>query len=578
MESKVFAGKYQVERELGETGSGRTFLAVGPDDERVVVKVVHPVDGIAAAAVEHDVDLISGIKDPTLPTVFEWGHDGPDFFVAREYVPGADLELELGQQGSFAPLTAARYATQAADALAQIHRRGLVHGNVKTANLIRTPEDEIKLVGNSLGLAGPAVPPPGAPPSAAHYLAPEQAEGAAATSPATDVYAMGVVLYELIAGRVPFDGPTAASVLDQQAHSAPAPIGETAEELPPALEAVIMRALEKAPEARFADGDALRAALQDAVSGPKAVAPAVVVAPRKRSVWPWVTAGVVIVAAALAVAWALGAFGTSEVAVPGVVGMTQSQASAAIFAAGLQVGNITFAGAPVAGVADGSVSSESPAQGTKVDPSSKVDLVLAGAQTVQVPDVVGLTEAQATVALQDAGLVSGTVSQVATTAVAAGTVATQSPLAGTTVDKGASVDLLIAQSPATPAVPDVTGQTQAHAVSVLQNAGFVVTVVQAASTSTPAGEVIDQNPSAGVTAQTGSRVTITVSTGPAMVAVPDVLGTTQADAVNALTAAGFAPHVTLHTGGGPVGTVIGQSPAAAVKAAIGSTVIIVVAQ
>jgi serine/threonine-protein kinase len=576
MDSKVFAGKYQVERELGQMGTGRTFLAVGPDDERVVVKVVHPVDAAAAAAVEHDVGLISGIQDPALPTVFEWGHDGLDFFVVREYVPGVDLELELGQQGSFAPLTAARYAAQAADALAQIHRRGLVHGNVKTANLIRTPDDEIKLVGNSLGLAGPAVPAPGAPPSAAHYLAPEQAEGGAAASSATDVYAMGVVLYELIAGRVPFDGPTIASVLDQQAHSAPAPIGETAEELPAALEAVIMRALEKAPEARFANGDALRAALQDAMFGPKKIAPAVV--PRKRSVWPWVTAGVVVVAAALIVAWALGAFGTSEIAVPGVVGMTQSRASAAIFAAGLQVGNVTFAGAPVAGVADGSVSSESPAQGTKVDPSSKVDLVLAGAETVQVPDVVGLTEAQATAALQNAGLVSGAVSQVATTAIAAGTVAMQSPLAGTTVDKGASVDLLIAQSPATPSVPGVTGQTQAHAVSVLQNAGFVVTVDRASSASVPSGEVIDQNPTAGVAARTGSTVTITVSTGPALVAVPDVIGATQADAVNTLTAAGFTSHVTLHTGGGPVGTVIGQSPAAGVKAADGSTVIITVAQ
>jgi beta-lactam-binding protein with PASTA domain len=577
MDSKVFAGKYQVERELGQTGTGRTFLAVGPDDERVVVKVVHPVDAAAATVDEHDVDLISGIQDPALPTIFEWGHDGPDFFVVREYVPGADLERELGQQGSFAPLTAARYATQAADALAQIHRRGLVHGNVKTASLIQTTEDEIKLVGNSLGLAGPAVSP-GAPPSAAYYLAPEQAEGGAPTSPATDVYAMGVVLYELIAGHVPFDGPTVASVLGQQAHSVPAPIGETAEELPAALEAVIMRALEKAPEARFADGDALRAALQDAVSGPKKVAPASVVAPRKRSVWPWVTAGVVVVAAALIVAWALGAFGTSEIAVPGVVGMTQSQASAAILAAGLQVGNVTFAGAPVAGVTDGSVSSESPAQGIKVDLSSKVDLVLAGAETVQVPDVVGLTEAQATVALQNAGLVSGTVSQVATAAVAAGTVATQSPLAGSTVNKGASVDLQVAESPATPAVPDVTRQTQAHATAILQNAGFVVSVVQASSASVPSGQVIEQNPTAGVTARTGSTVTVTVSTGPALVAVPDVIGATQADAVNMLTAAGFASHVTLHTGGGPVGTVIGQSPAAGVKAAGGSTVVITVAQ
>jgi serine/threonine-protein kinase len=576
MKPKVFARKYRVERELGETGIGRTYLAVGPDDQRVIVKVVHPVDTAAGAAVERDVELVSGIHDPVLPTVLEWGHDGPDFFVVREYVPGADLELELGQQGSFAPLTAARYAAQAAEALAQIHRRGLVHGNVKTANFIRTPEDEIELVGNSLGLAGPAVPAPDAPPSAAYYLAPEQAEGGAATSPATDVYAMGVVLYELITGHVPFDGPTIASVLDQQAHAAPAPIGETAEELPAALEAVIMRALEKAPEARFADGDALRAALQDAVSPP--ATGALTVPPRKRRAWPWIVAGVVVVLAALGLAWGLGAFGTAEATVPGVVGMTQADASAAIIAAGLRVGNVTFSGESVPGVADGSVASQDPAKGAKVDPSSKVDLVLGGSESVQVPDVVGLTEAQATVVLQKAGLVSGVVSQVETTAVAAGQVATQSPVAGTTVEKGASVDLQIAESPTAPAVPVVTGQTQAHATAILQDAGFVVALQQASSTSVPSGQVIEQNPTGGVTAQSGSTVRITISTGPAMVTVPDVMGATQADAVNALTAAGFASHVTLQTSAPHNGTVIGQSPAAGLGAPSGSTVVITVSQ
>jgi serine/threonine-protein kinase len=291
-----------------------------------------------------------------------------------------------------------------------------------------------------------------------------------------------------------------------------------------------------------------------------------------------VVGGAVVVVAALALAWGLGVFGASEVSVPGVVDMTQSDASAAILAAGLQVGNVTYSGQSVPGVADGSVASQDPAQGTKVDPSSKVDLVLGGSESVQVPDVVGLTEAQATIALQNAGLVSGTVSQVATTAVAAGTVATQSPVAGTTVEKGASVDLQIAESPSAPAVPDVIDQMQAQAVAILQDAGFVVTVDTASSTSTPSGQVIGQNPTAGVTAQTGSTVTITVSTGPAMVAVPDVMGATQADAVNALTAAGFTSHVTLHTGGGPVGTVIGQSPVAGADAVSGSTVVITVAQ
>lgn len=574
MDARVFAGKYTVERELGEAAGGRTFLAVAPDGSRVVVKVVHPVSAAAAADVERDVSLISGLHDPALPLVHEWGHDGRDFFLVREYVPGADLELELGQQGSFAPITAARYGAEAAGALAQIHGRGLIHGNVKTANIIRTPEDEIKLVGNSLGLAEPGLAP-GAPPAAAYYLAPEQVEGGT-LSPATDVYAMGVVLYELVSGHLPFTGQTGAAVADQQAHAVPEPLTGTVEDLPPALEAVIMKALEKSPEARFADGAALQAALVS-VYQPVATAVAPVVARRPKSPWPWVLAALLLIVAGLGIAWAMGAFNTDHrVSVPNVVGMTQAQASAAISSAGLQPGAVTFAGQPVAGVPDGSVSSQNPVQGAKADPSSKVDLVLAGSESIKVPNVVGLTEAQATLNLQTAGLVSGTVTKVATTAVAAGMVVGQTPNAGSVVAKGTAVSLQVSQNSL--AVPNVVGSEQADAESALEAAGFVVAVTPRSSSSVAAGRVIEQNPTAGVTAQLGSTVTIVVSSGTGLVTVPNVVTMTQANAVNALTAAGFKSQVTLHTGGGPVGTVTGQNPVGGAKAAGGSTVDITVAQ
>lgn len=573
MEPRVFAGKYTVERELNDKAAGRTFLAAGPDGERVVVKVVHPVDGTAAAAVERDVDLISGIRNPGLPTVYEWGHDGADFFVVRDYVPGADLELELGQQGSFAPLTAARYAAAAADALAQIHARCLVHGNVKTANLIRTPEDDIVLVGNSLGLAGPALGM-GSLPADAHYLAPEQAEGGRAVTAASDVYALGVVLWELIAGRVPFDGATAAAVADMQAHTAPEPISQIEPDVPPALEAVIMRALEKSPEARFADGAGLRDALRDVISPPKPK-PAPASSPRKRSVWPWLVSALLL-AAALGVMWATGMFTAHEVVVPDVVGMTQQQAASAIDAVKLHVGSVTYSGAPVTGTADGSVVTQTPASGTKVDPATKVDLVLAGVEPVTVPDVVGKSLTQATVDLQGAGLVVGTVTSVTTAGVAPGQVLSQGIAAGQTLATGSAVDLQVSQDKVT--VPNVVGVKQAAAEAALTKAGLVVSVESNASTSVASGRVIDQNPTAGVTAQTGSTVTIIVSTGPNLVAVPTVTTMTQTDAVNALTAAGFKAKIVLQTGGGPVGTVVTQSPAANVKAVSGSTVTITVVQ
>lgn len=579
MDERVFAGKYRAVRELAADRTGRTWLATGPGGSEVVVKVIHPANADVAATIERDVSLVSGIRHPALPTVYEWGHDGPDFFVVREFVAGNDLKLEMSQQERFAPLTAARYGADAADALAQIHRRGIVHGNIKTANLIRMPQDAIKLVGNSLGMPAGARLAADDAPSAAHYLAPEQIDGAG-TSPASDVYALGVVLYELVTGRVPFDGPTAAAVADQQVHMAPTPPSDIVPEVPAALEMVILKALEKEPEARYASAEELRVAL-DGVSeaqAPEGVSAAVTPERRRVSPWVWLLAAVLVAALGVGLAWAFGLFGSSESVVPDVVGRTVAEASSTIAAAGLQVGSVTFAGQPVTGIADGSVSAQTPAQGTEVDPATKVDLVLAGAEVVRVPDVVGQTETQATLALQNAGFVMGTISNVPTSGVAAGTVIAQGPLAGMKADKGASVDLQVAQAPSTPAVPDVTGQTRADARAALESVGFVVKVVERSDATVASGKVIDQSPTGGVTARAGSTVTVFVSTGPAQATVPDVVGSTQADAVNALTAAGFKATITLQTGGGPVGTVTDQSPAAGQKAASGSVVVITVAQ
>jgi beta-lactam-binding protein with PASTA domain len=577
MEGGMFAGKYRAVREMSEGATGRTWLAEAPGGGEVVVKVIHPADAAEAAAVEHDVDLVSGIRHPGLPTVLEWGHDGADFFVVREHVPGTDLKLDLGQQEKFAPMSVAKYGAAAADALAQIHARGLVHGNVKTANLIRTPEDEIQLVGNSLGMRGQMGFAGDQPASNAYYIAPEQIEGNGIT-PASDVYSLGVVLFELLAGRVPFDGPTAAAVADQQVHSVPPDIRELEPETPPALAAVVMRALEKAPEARFANGAEMKVAL-DGVLHPVAPVAATPVAVRKPSrAWLWVLLAVLVIAAALGGALLFGLFGGPEDTVPNVVGQGSVEASAAIGAAGLQVGTVTYSGGAVAGIQNGSVSSESPAAGTRVDPGTNIDLVLAGVQSAVVPNVVGSSEAQALAMLSADGFAAGLITNVTTTSVAPGTVVSQSPASATSVDKGSSVDLSVSQSPTATAVPDVTNMTRSAARTALENAGFGVAVQTRASSSVPSGRVIEQNPTGGVTAQPGTTVTIVVSTGTARTVVPNVVGMTQADAVNALTTAGFKSTITFQTGGGTVGNVVSQSPGANTSATSGSTVTITVVQ
>jgi eukaryotic-like serine/threonine-protein kinase len=577
MSERIFAGKYRTVSELGADVTGRTYLATGPDGEEVVVKVVQPADQVALDAVENDVSTVAGIRDPVLPQIHEWGHDGAEFFVVREYVHGTDLKTELGVQGRFMPVAVARYGAQAAGALEQIHRRGVVHGNVKTANLLRTPEDELKLVGYGLGPRGGAVAADvsGAAASA-YYLAPEQVRGEAPT-PRTDIYSLGIVLYELATGRVPFDGASAASVADQHVHAEPAPVRQLAPDVPAALESVIMRALEKLPEDRYATAEEMKADLERFLAPPEAPATAAPAARKRGRGWMWLLLAAVLLALVLGAAWALGLFaGLGKIAVPDVRVKSVTDATAVLEGAGLVVGQVTFGGASVAGVPDGAVSAQSPVAGTKVTSGAKVDLVLAGAEMIDVPDVIGQSEAEARLALAAAGFTAGPVTKESSAGVDPGTVLEQSPAAGLKAAKGSSVALRLAQAPS--AVPDVTSRTQADAVTALESAGFAVKVVLQSSPTVGAGTVISQNPSGGVSAKAGSTVTIVVSTGPQTAEVPSVTTKTQADAVNMLTAAGFKTQVELQTGGGPVGTVADQSPEAGTKAAVGSTVVITVIQ
>lgn len=578
MDDRVFAGKYRAVRELSSDVAGRTWLANAADDTPVVVKVVHPPDAATAEAIEHDVELASGIHHPALPAILEWGHEDGGFFIVREYIAGTDLKTELALQDRFAPFTVARYGSEAANALSLIHGRGLVHGNVRTANLVRLPSDEIRLVGTGLGIRDAAIVRRiGTAASAAWYMAPEVVEGAP-SSPSSDVYALGAVLYELVTGRPVFDGKNAAEVSAHQLHTAPVPLRDLVPDTPVALEAVIMRALEKAPMARWPSAGAMGAAL-DRVELDESPVPGIDEPPaRKSRAGLWAALAVVVVLVAVGAAWALGLFGGGGIAVPDVAGKSLPQARAAVIAAGLNVGAVTYAGVPVAAVADGLVSEQSPVAGAKAPKGSKVDLVLAGREMLSVPDAAGRLLADAESLIEGAGLTVGTITNVTTTAVTAGMVTAQTPEQGAQAAKGSPIDLWVSQAPATAPVPSVVGLTQVAADAALVNAGLVVVVAKQASGTVANGLVIDQTPAAGVIAQVGSTVTIRVSTGPAQVTVPNVIGKTQAAAVNTLSAVGFLSQVTLQTGGGTVGTVVDQSPNGATKAASGSTVVITVVQ
>jgi beta-lactam-binding protein with PASTA domain len=269
--------------------------------------------------------------------------------------------------------------------------------------------------------------------------------------------------------------------------------------------------------------------------------------------------------------------GPASVSVPIVIGQTQAAASSAFTAAGLVVGSVTLQSSVT--VAAGNVVSESPVAGTIVAAGSKVNLVVSsGPASVSIPNVIGQTQAAASSAFTAAGLVVGTVTLQSSVTLAAGAVISESPVAGTNVAVGSKVNLVISSGPAPVLVPNVSGQTQAAAGSVITSVGLLVgAVTQQNSAAVAAGNVISQSPSAGTSVTPGSNISLVISSGPAPVLVPNIVGQTQAAAGSAISSVGLiVGTVTQQSSSAAAGNVISESPSAGTSVPAGSSISLVI--
>lgn len=574
-QTRTIAGTFRLEKRLDSSGAFQTYQASGTGGRTVVVKVL-PAPSPETVARLTQLLRVSGPAHPNLVPVLDWGEDDGDFYVVRDYVAGTDLKTVVQATGPLDVPHATMYAKQAASALAALHSNGLVHGNVKTANLlVPAGSEEIRLVGLGTAAAGTAPDPgPGEAPSSAAYLSPEQIRGQAAT-PRSDVYSLGAVLYELLTGRPPFDGINAGEVAQRHLTMPLVPPSQLKPGIPPAVEEVVERALQKDPAARYGSAEEMRQAL-GFVTGPLPAPP-----PQKRKLWPILLGAAVVLAllAALAISWATG----NSADVPDLSGLTLAEATAALQEAQLGLGDVTYQPDPPQDAELGTVIGQTPAAAERVKEDSRVAVTIAGQKQVQVPEVVGQEEAQAARTLQESGLNVGDVTRTESETVPSGTVIAQTPAAGETQPEGTNVALTVSSGPPqaqVAEVPDVVGQTQSTATRALEGAGFSVSVSQSYSTSVPSGNVISQSPEGGSTFQPGGTVTLTVSQGALPYSqVPNVVGQSQDQATQSLRDAGFQVTTSqAYSSSTPAGNVMDQSPPGGVFTKNGSTVSLVVSQ
>lgn len=621
----IFDGRYRILRKLGAGGMAAVYLA--EDDElgrRVAIKILNDRYSTDDAFVERfrrEAKSAAGLSHPNIVSVYDRGEAEGTYYIAMEVIEGRSLKETIKTQGRLRPAQAIAYARQILAALRFAHRNGIIHRDIKPHNILVGAEERLKVTDFGIARAGASqMTEAGSIMGTAQYLSPEQARGAPVTA-ASDLYSVGIVLYEMLTGNVPFTGDTPVEIALKHLNEQPHPPSAVAPGIPADLDRVVLRALAKHPSDRYQsaeefDSDLARieaglpvaretaeaatAILAGTAAGVPATAATQVLnrepprAPprqpppqdpyaepprRKRSIFPWLLAIVLLAGAAVA-GWYVYQRVQDEltarepVAVPNVVGIKQAKAVGLIEDAELEANvDQAFSDDTPKGV----VIEQDPGAGTRIAKGETVSItVSAGVEQVTVPKVSGKPVTEAIQILDDAGLDSQ-VREVFSER-DPGIVVGQNPKAQTQIAKGSAVVLRVSKGVQTVSVPDVTFQSQADAEAELQSAGLSANVVQVESDETQ-GLVVAQDPGAGAEVDVGTAVTISVSLGPPpVVTVPTVLGLDQETAEATLTEAGFDVDVvespTLDAS--KDGLVSEQDPAAGSEAEPGTTVTIVI--
>jgi serine/threonine-protein kinase len=586
-EGAVVDGRYTIERRLGSGGMADVYCAADSQlGRQIALKVLHRRFALDREFVERfrrEASAAAGLQHPNVVGVFDRGEYDGTYYIAMEYLPGRTLKDLIREDAPLDQVRAIDYAIQILQAASFAHRRGVIHRDFKPHNVIVGADNRLKVTDFGIARAGASeMTETGSIMGTAQYLSPEQAQGQRVGAP-SDLYSIGIVLYEMLTGRVPFAGESAVSIALKHVSEEPLPVRQLRPDVHPRLEQAVGRALLKDPAQRYASADEFIAALQEAreaitsgepSSGTSTFVPLALPEehdPRGRR-WPFVLLALLLLAAAAA-AVLLKPFSPTQVTVPKVVGKSASRATVALEHDKFKVKThgVQSSKRP------GTVVSQDPSAGTEVDEKSTVDLgVSSGPGQQLVPDVRNLPLKQALQQLNQAGFKVSQDLQ-PSLVIQKGLAIKTSPPKDTLADRGSDVRLLVSSGPPKVALPSVVGQDEAVARGTLEDLGLKVTRELEFSDTTK-GRVITQAPPSGSSVDKGSRVTITVSKGPEKVDVPDTVGETKDEARSDLRAAGFKVRVVQQESADqPEGTVIRQTPAGAGKAVKGSSVTIYVA-
>ncbi|HFI0148478.1 TPA: Stk1 family PASTA domain-containing Ser/Thr kinase [Streptococcus suis] len=573
---KIFAGRYRIVRQIGRGGMADVYLArdLILDGEEVAVKVLrtnYQTDQIAIQRFQREARAMAELDHPNIVRISDIGEEDGQQYLAMEYVNGLDLKRYIKENAPLSNDVAVRIMGQILLAMRMAHTRGIVHRDLKPQNVILTSNGVAKVTdfGIAVAFAETSLTQTNSMLGSVHYLSPEQARGSKATIQ-SDIYAMGIILFEMLTGRIPYDGDSAVTIALQHFQKPIPSVREENANVPQALENVVLKATAKKLNERYKSVAEMYADLASALSVERKDEPRVVLEGNKidtktlpklsqanvESKSPLaadavrkatnkgsndknekakqtakpvtkpkhrirtrykVLAGAILLTV---IAIVLIFFNSPRtVTVPDVVGQTRDKAVEMIEVSGLEVGSITEEATNE--VAEGTVVRTKPGARTSRRQGSKIDIVVASAALVSIPDLNGMDSETSKQELENLGL-KVTVKEEYSESVSKGLVIKTNPQANASVEKESSVTLYVSNGVAPQLVPDVVGKTQDSASQILQASGFYVgTITQEYSDSVESGHVISTDPIAHTELEKGSAISLVVSKGKAIV-MPDL--------------------------------------------------------
>lgn len=588
---KIFAGRYRIIRQIGRGGMADVYLAKDLilDGEEVAVKVLrtnYQTDQIAVQRFQREARAMAELDHPNIVRISDIGEEDGQQYLAMEYVNGLDLKRYIKENAPLANDVAVRIMGQILLAMRMAHTRGIIHRDLKPQNVLLTTDGVAKVTdfGIAVAFAETSLTQTNSMLGSVHYLSPEQARGAKATIQ-SDIYAMGIILFEMLTGRIPYDGDSAVTIALQHFQKPLPSVREENANVPQALENVVLKATAKKLSERYKSVAEMYADLASSLSMDRSNEPRIVLEGNKvdtktlpklsqvnvenksqedsekkfkelpnnqtspsknvskQALKPrrgMRTRYKVLIGAIILTIAALGflIYSTpSTVQVPDVVGETLDVAKEKIEVAGLVVGDVKEEASTE--YKEGTVIRTSPRAKTSRMEGSKVDIFVARVAMVTVPNLIGSDADSAQKELEDLGF-KVTLKKEYSDTVEEGYVIKTDPVANSSKEKGSTITVVVSKGVQPKTVPDVTGKSQDTAKQLLEAAGFIIgTISEEYSDSVAEGNVISTDPQAKVELEKGSIVNMVVSKGKEII-MPDLVsaGYTYSEARNQLQSLG----------------------------------------